>query len=235
MRVLPILFLASLVAATTTTPGAACVTCWDALFCTGNSASFEIQDSVCLNFDCALLQSFILSSGQLTAYAEMDCTGISATTDPGECGVSYPNSYDWNTTACPALSSSSSSSTSTSSSSSSTSTSTTTTLSASSETLSSSTPTPSTSSNISSCPVCGNGVVEGKEECDDGNRMDGDGCTHGCRIEESLDTRLIAAIVVPIVACCCCFWLWIAASRQRRRRDDEQEDLQSHLLKQHRR
>ena len=29
-------------------------------------------------------------------------------------------------------------------------------------------------------PVCGNGVQEGKEECDDGNDVEGDGCEPGC-------------------------------------------------------
>lgn len=32
--------------------------------------------------------------------------------------------------------------------------------------------------------VCGNGEVEGAEECDDGNRLDGDGCDPSCRIEQ---------------------------------------------------
>ncbi len=32
-------------------------------------------------------------------------------------------------------------------------------------------------------PVCGNGRVEAPETCDDGNRVDGDGCTRGCRLE----------------------------------------------------
>lgn len=31
--------------------------------------------------------------------------------------------------------------------------------------------------------TCGNGVVEGKEECDDGDLQDGDGCNSVCRIE----------------------------------------------------
>lgn len=31
-------------------------------------------------------------------------------------------------------------------------------------------------------PVCGNGVTEGSEECDDGNTVDGDGCGSDCRI-----------------------------------------------------
>ncbi len=28
--------------------------------------------------------------------------------------------------------------------------------------------------------VCGNGLVEGDEACDDGNDRDGDGCTNAC-------------------------------------------------------
>jgi cysteine-rich repeat protein len=32
-------------------------------------------------------------------------------------------------------------------------------------------------------PVCGNGVVEGDEECDDGNNYNGDGCDEDCNIE----------------------------------------------------
>jgi cysteine-rich repeat protein len=32
-------------------------------------------------------------------------------------------------------------------------------------------------------PRCGNGVVEETEECDDGNQLDGDGCTADCRLE----------------------------------------------------
>jgi cysteine-rich repeat protein len=34
-------------------------------------------------------------------------------------------------------------------------------------------------------PVCGNGTVEYGEACDDGNRVDGDGCTSRCRIEDA--------------------------------------------------
>ncbi len=33
-------------------------------------------------------------------------------------------------------------------------------------------------------PVCGNGVKEGDEECDDGNTDKGDGCDENCQIEE---------------------------------------------------
>jgi len=30
---------------------------------------------------------------------------------------------------------------------------------------------------------CGNGVIDQGEECDDGNWLDGDGCSSGCAIE----------------------------------------------------
>ncbi|MGB5810169.1 MAG: DUF4215 domain-containing protein [Polyangiales bacterium] len=33
------------------------------------------------------------------------------------------------------------------------------------------------------CPICGDGVVAGTEECDDGNGLDGDGCAGICAVE----------------------------------------------------
>jgi cysteine-rich repeat protein len=33
--------------------------------------------------------------------------------------------------------------------------------------------------------VCGNGVVEGVEQCDDGNTTNGDGCSYKCRLEST--------------------------------------------------
>jgi len=35
----------------------------------------------------------------------------------------------------------------------------------------------------SSSPVCGNGILEGNEACDDGNNVSGDGCTMFCSLE----------------------------------------------------
>ena len=32
--------------------------------------------------------------------------------------------------------------------------------------------------------VCGNGVVEGEEQCDDGNRVDDDACSNSCQVAE---------------------------------------------------
>ncbi len=34
-------------------------------------------------------------------------------------------------------------------------------------------------------PLCGNGIIEGTEECDDGNFIQGDGCSIFCRIEQA--------------------------------------------------
>ncbi len=31
--------------------------------------------------------------------------------------------------------------------------------------------------------VCGNGIVEGTEECDDGDTDDGDGCSAQCKVQ----------------------------------------------------
>ena len=36
-------------------------------------------------------------------------------------------------------------------------------------------------------PVCGNGVVEAGEQCDDGNRSNGDGCDAECQTETPQD------------------------------------------------
>ncbi len=38
---------------------------------------------------------------------------------------------------------------------------------------------------VTACPAqaCGNGVLEGGEACDDGNQLDGDGCSAGCMTE----------------------------------------------------
>lgn len=35
--------------------------------------------------------------------------------------------------------------------------------------------------------VCGNGIMEGTEQCDDGNALDGDGCSSTCQLESALE------------------------------------------------
>jgi cysteine-rich repeat protein len=32
-------------------------------------------------------------------------------------------------------------------------------------------------------PICGDGNVEGTEQCDDGNVLNGDGCSFSCQVE----------------------------------------------------
>jgi len=39
-----------------------------------------------------------------------------------------------------------------------------------------------------SSSVCGNGMVESGEQCDDGNTMSGDGCSSTCKVEATIDT-----------------------------------------------
>jgi len=38
--------------------------------------------------------------------------------------------------------------------------------------------------------VCGNGAKEGSEECDDGNKVNGDGCSSTCKIEQETQTDI---------------------------------------------
>ena len=42
------------------------------------------------------------------------------------------------------------------------------------------------------CPLCGNGVVEFPEMCDDGNQVNGDGCTDGCFSENAFGAQVCA-------------------------------------------
>jgi cysteine-rich repeat protein len=36
---------------------------------------------------------------------------------------------------------------------------------------------------VATCHLCGNGVIDGEEDCDDANQADGDGCSAVCRFE----------------------------------------------------
>jgi cysteine-rich repeat protein len=44
------------------------------------------------------------------------------------------------------------------------------------------------SAGCGSSAVCGDGKVEGSEQCDDGNTVGGDGCSATCRVEATVDT-----------------------------------------------
>ena len=50
---------------------------------------------------------------------------------------------------------------------------------------------------------CGNGVVEGEEQCDDGNLDGGDGCSPVCKVGPSshksiLQPRILPAVLFPL-------------------------------------
>jgi len=45
--------------------------------------------------------------------------------------------------------------------------------------------------------VCGNGAREGIEQCDDGNIMNGDGCSFACQIEVVTPTPPVSRPIVP--------------------------------------
>lgn len=48
-----------------------------------------------------------------------------------------------------------------------------------------------------SSSICGNGIVEGLEACDDGNTIDGDGCSAVCEVEE-LTSGSGVSITIPV-------------------------------------
>ena len=50
-------------------------------------------------------------------------------------------------------------------------------------------------------PVCGNGVVEDGESCDDGNARPGDGCSGICRIEPNYDCPTPGQACVTTIVC----------------------------------
>ncbi len=51
-------------------------------------------------------------------------------------------------------------------------------------------------------PVCGDGVVDAGEECDDGNNVDGDGCSAQCRNESACCWQCLTAENLTIASFC---------------------------------
>ena len=47
-------------------------------------------------------------------------------------------------------------------------------------------------------PVCGNGVIEAEEECDDGNTEPGDGCSEQCEVEQGWECTGEPSVCNPI-------------------------------------
>ena len=47
-------------------------------------------------------------------------------------------------------------------------------------------------------PECGNGIVDGMDQCDDGNPDDGDGCSSTCQIEACLAAPMVLAANTPV-------------------------------------
>ena len=46
-------------------------------------------------------------------------------------------------------------------------------------------------------PICGNGTIEPPEVCDDGNVIDGDGCSAACDLEEGISNSPYMEIITP--------------------------------------
>jgi large repetitive protein len=51
-------------------------------------------------------------------------------------------------------------------------------------------------------PVCGNGIVEPGEQCDDGNTLSGDGCSSTCQVEAGYQCTGQPSVCTPIPAVC---------------------------------
>ena len=79
--------------------------------------------------------------------------------------------------------------------------------------------------------VCGNGILEPGEECDDGNLITGDGCDSSCQIEQQVGDSLTlcqqdsdCVLVYPIdnsVSSCCWGCLTFSVNKNERERYDE--------------
>ncbi len=69
----------------------------------------------------------------------------------------------------------------------------------------------STEANCTAAPVCGNGLLEGAA-CDDGNIIDGDGCSSTCTVEtgwECTGEPSVCQVTAPSMSPLARFWEWI--------------------------
>ena len=55
--------------------------------------------------------------------------------------------------------------------------------------------------NLNTASICGNGVVEFPETCDDGNMANGDGCSNMCTVESGWSCSGTTSICSPIAVC----------------------------------
>jgi len=61
-------------------------------------------------------------------------------------------------------------------------------------------PTPDASADVAQS-TCGNGVLDGTEQCDDGNTVSGDGCSKICQIESNYDCPKTGALCRNLAVC----------------------------------
>ena len=55
--------------------------------------------------------------------------------------------------------------------------------------------------NLNTASICGDGIVESPEACDDGNMANGDGCSNMCTVESGWSCSGTTSICVPIAVC----------------------------------
>lgn len=55
--------------------------------------------------------------------------------------------------------------------------------------------------NLNTASICGDGIVESPEACDDGNMANGDGCSNMCTVETGWSCSGTTSICAPIAVC----------------------------------
>jgi cysteine-rich repeat protein len=55
--------------------------------------------------------------------------------------------------------------------------------------------------NLNTASICGDGIVESPEACDDGNMANGDGCSNMCTVESGWSCSGTTSICTPIAVC----------------------------------